>query len=277
MKKKILLIFVIMSLTVTMNAYSQDEVSDAIERRLEISGRLDSIELEKQKMKRSGKSIKELDELSAALRDSIELLRENMPIISEADASKDINILKPGPSFLKSKSLFDWLIIGAGAAALISGVVLIFGIISSIKKGKKGSKQSSTLSQKMSSNRNGLMDIPITKEKPLNLPKDQPKQDTESINRLREKIHSTQKTPSASPFDRPVNVAPTMPPSNTPSATASGPAIQQGAASTNNLKSQIVNAARNGMSEADIAKHFKVSIDQVSLVLKMSDGSMRGV
>lgn len=277
MKKTFLLLVGILFFN-AINIYSQADVSDAIERRLEISGRLDSLELEKQRLKREGKSIKELDELSAALRDSIELLRDNMPIITEEDVqkSKGETIVKAFP--LKPKSLFDWLIIGAGAAALLSGIVLIFGIVSSVKKKKRAPAQAATLSQKMSSPRNGLMDIPITNDKPLNLPKEQPKQDLESINKLREKIQAAQPTVSASPFDRAENARPSMPPAATPvsSPPAASTSTSAGTTSKRDIKAEIINAARSGMSEAEIAKRYQVSVDQVALVIKMSDGSLRG-
>ncbi len=261
----------------TLCIYAQNDLTDPIEKRLEISGRLDSLELEKQKLKRSGKSIKELDKLSALLRDSIELLREDMPILTEDDAKKSATVSKMGSSFFKSKSLFDWLIIGAGAAALLSGIVLILGLLSSLKKNKKRSSPDKTLSQKMSANRNGLLDIPITKGKPVNLPKEAPKQDMESINKLREKIQSAQPASSASPFDRQINTTPTMPPSatNAPAPTPR-PNVNQTSSQPRDIKTEIINAASRGMSEAEIAKLFKISVDQVSLVLKMSDGTMRG-
>lgn len=271
-------LFLLITTAILLNSfslYSQSDMSAAIEKRLEISGRLDSLELEKQKMKRTGESIKVLDELSAALRDSIEMLRENMPIISESDIETEGDVLPRGFSFFKPKSLFDWLIIGAGGAALLSGIILIFGIFSSLKKNNKQPIPNTTLSQKLAHNKNGLLDIPITKDKPVNLPKEIPKQDVEGINRLREKIQSDKPIASVSPFDRNREISPAMPPSaNTSHVNPSKTALSN---TGRDIKSEILQAARNGMSETEIARQFKVSVDQVSLVLKMSDGSMRGV
>lgn len=260
--------------------YGQDDITDAIEKRLEISARLDSLELEKQKMKRAGKPIKELESVSSLLRDSIELLREQMPINTEMKGSANKSNSGRSSFIAKPESLFDWLIYAAGGAAVLSGIVLLFGILSSVKKRKKIKNIApvTTLSQKMSSNKNGLLNIPISNEKPVNIPRETPKQDLDGINKLREKMQSgAQAAPSpVSPFER----NPASPPvQQAPQAAApniSKPAPKPLSQGAGDLKQAIITASQRGLSDAEIAKEFKVSIDQVALIIKMSNGSMRG-
>ncbi|GBU22042.1 hypothetical protein R80B4_01945 [Fibrobacteres bacterium R8-0-B4] len=110
--------------------------------------RLDSLEVETQVRKRSGKPIDDLEAAGAALRDSLVAMRSNMPPAGpepegtpggsffSSIGAEISSFLESAVSF-KPNGLFDWIIVGTGVVAVLSGLLLFIGILAGGRKGKK--------------------------------------------------------------------------------------------------------------------------------------------
>lgn len=108
--------------------------------------RLDSLNVEMQLRKRGGKPIDDLEAESAVLRDSIVGLRASpagggLPAESPPGGSVWDRGVAAIASFLdsalsfKPSGLFDWVIVGTGVVALLSGLLLFIGLVAGRRKG----------------------------------------------------------------------------------------------------------------------------------------------
>ncbi len=110
--------------------------------------RLDSLAVETQVRKRSGKPIDDLEAAGAALRDSLVAMRSNMPPAGpepegtpggsffSSIGAEISSFLESAVSF-KPNGLFDWIIVGTGVVAVLSGLLLFIGILAGGRKGRK--------------------------------------------------------------------------------------------------------------------------------------------
>jgi hypothetical protein len=116
--------------------------ADAADRSLELRQRLDSIEVETQVRKRQGRPIEDLEAVSAGLRDTLVGLRgkapqaappredreeQRFPYLDKIPYIEEILAFRPSGAF-------DWVIVGTGAVALLSGLTLIIGLFAGRKK-----------------------------------------------------------------------------------------------------------------------------------------------
>jgi hypothetical protein len=112
------------------------------DKRLELRNRLDSLEVEKQVLKRQGKPIDDLEASSALLRDSLVEMRGGAAAPQEAQGPVEggggslwADALAVAGSFLESNlsfrpaGLFDWIIVGTGVVAILSALLLMAGIV----------------------------------------------------------------------------------------------------------------------------------------------------
>jgi hypothetical protein len=116
--------------------------------REQLRQRLDSLEVETQVRKRSGKPIDDLETAVAALRDSIVGMRSAASPAAPDPAEKpslfsgkffssigsDIASFLESTVSFKPSGLFDWIIVGTGVVAVFSGLLLFIGILAGRRK-----------------------------------------------------------------------------------------------------------------------------------------------
>ncbi len=230
-----------------------------------LSAQLDSIEVEKQMRKRKGKSLADLEKISEKIRDSIAVLRAHFIDISESDSKYRKRF--PGKTcfnfFIKSlkkpKNFFDWIIIIVGIIAVLSGTVLIAGLIHTFffKNGRKsGRQQAPPVSQKphqvQFSNEYSKMPSSVSSAYADIQNKD--------IDSLRKKMlndieHSKNAKNSISPFFS--------------SNKADDNREEQKHRDT--IRDSIIKDGKAGLDAQEISRKYHVSVDQVTLILRISN------
>jgi len=131
----------------TFNVYAADTVSAA--GRVELLLRLDSIEVEKQTLKRQGKPLRELETAASQIRDSLAAMRAHIAP-SEQQRSSEKNFSLPfslpfssavSNSFSKiafsPRNFFDWFIIVVGIVAVLSVFLLVIGVLHTARAKKR--------------------------------------------------------------------------------------------------------------------------------------------
>ena|GEM_PF-1970456 len=131
--------------TGALNVFAVDSVSAAD--RLELRQRLDSLEVEKQTLKRMGKPLSELESAASQLRDTLKALRGHTAPSSAASSDKSFSLPFALPFSLPSwvsqissftpRNAFDWFIVAVGVVALLSGFLLVIGIIYTARAKKR--------------------------------------------------------------------------------------------------------------------------------------------
>jgi hypothetical protein len=122
-------------------ALSAPVASQSADRSLELRQRLDSLEVEKQMRKRQGKPIDDLEAATVGMRDSLLDLRlaDTAPAQGQAREKgggfslPEIPFLSDALAF-RPAGIFDWIIVGTGFVALLSGLMLVVGIVAGRKK-----------------------------------------------------------------------------------------------------------------------------------------------
>ncbi|MBD3421109.1 MAG: hypothetical protein GF398_13415 [Chitinivibrionales bacterium] len=265
--------------------YSADTLA---EQKVTLTARLDSLELEKQKQKRRGNSLQELEQHTAVVKDSIERLRKRIALSNTSpvkgffknwSASGEQAPGRVAEKTLVPGDLFDWIIVIVGAIALLAGLVLLFGLLKSWtrrtgaqqKKAQKSPPSPASVSESARQNR-PAQPSPVSPETPLYKATYQRPRSTsrnaeeakntnhasrdEGIELLRQRIgDDIQRIRQFDKSERPA-------------------ALQDEKSGTHrseaDVKKQILAAARAGMDAATISKKFHVSADQVTLIMKMA-------
>lgn len=242
-----------------------DEDENVLSRKKVLSARLDSIEMEKQMRKRKGEPLGDLEEECGRIHDSIAALRAKIletdeSILQRRKATGKESIIAPFlKSFFKPAHAFDWIIIVVGVIALVSGIVLIIGLITTVfKRSKRKPKPKPPLHSSLKKS--------YTEKIAQGSPKIPPSEsyvaadkDDRSIDALRRRmqkdIEDIQRFNTAdSPF----------------TAQDDGheaPAEQE---NRDTIREQIVRAAQEGLDVQEISRRYHVSVDQVSLILRVA-------
>ena len=125
---------------------------------LEMRQRLDSLEVETQVRKRQGKPIEDLEAASAELRDSLTGLRTAPARPAAAREERDEGGLPPYLEKIpfiedilafRPSGAFDWVIVGTGAVALLSGLMLFIGLFAGRKKKRAAPPKKQQASRKI--------------------------------------------------------------------------------------------------------------------------------
>jgi hypothetical protein len=323
-------------LTISMPIYAEAEsISDVF---LELRNRLDSIEVEIQARKRSGSPIGDLEAITANLRDTLSGMREQIAAAYPSGTPSETTdrglsfdwiagIIPESILSFRPKELFDWIIVGTGAVAVLAVLILLMGIFTGRKR-----KHKNRASAKKPAIRKVNLAPPTAKNKTI---------DTgpeinyggnignasgdggggENLHSLVEHLRKLSPQPdnsnypmspassiNAAPFTPPpipsapsVNTAsftpppmpqtshndyqmpppapptgnvpftpPPMPPAEPPPLILNAPEPPPPRATGEDLNGLIINAASDGLNEAEIAKLHQVSVDQVRLILRMS-------
>ncbi|MDR0306184.1 MAG: hypothetical protein LBI42_05010 [Chitinispirillales bacterium] len=297
---KIFLLLLLPSLL--LNAFEVcASVESDTEQRLELRHRLDSLEVEKQTLKRQGKPLSELETMAAQLRDTLSTLRAIPESVhQEAQASKSFPFFSSLPfSFpqwvlsFHPRSFFDWIIVATGLVALLSGFLLIIGIIHTLRAKKRNAKPKMVgrrINLAASSDRESAITAPeIPKIDPNVQPPsgfsgydfagrrpDQvksrvqnktPLADDNPIDRLRERIRN------AEPSEQQTAAAPlfaSAPPESPQLPKLPHQLKQQYSASGLSTQELVMAASQEGLNAQEISRRCQISIDQVNLILRMA-------
>lgn len=193
-----------------------------------LNEKIDSVNLEKQIFKRKGQSISEQEKFSAQLRDSLQQIRQK--IEKKVTESPDLNKNPPFSSPIIPQNSFDWIIIVTGIMAVFSGIILISGIVKTIrnkpKKKNPPKKTSATAPKTLDFN----SELPT---KPFKIPDD-------SLSS--QEINSSLVTKK---WEKPSMNSP-------------------------EIEKLVLQAFHDGMDIPDISRKFQLSSDYVSLVLKVA-------
>jgi hypothetical protein len=221
--------------------------------------KLDSLDMEKQARKRKGQSIDDLEKLSAMIKDSIAGVKKELALGESPSApaprpdNKNV-MMKYLRDFRKylPQNTFDWIVVVVGFVAIIAGGILFIGLIGMAWKKIFGKRKQHLKTM------HDIFPRAVEKSDAGRLSKPG-EPDTEEgdqrIEFLRRKIKED-------------GIDAAVP--------ASGPnhlqtAIQEeGAGDMAGLTSRIIAAAGLGADIPEISKRFHVSIDQVSLILRVA-------
>ena len=221
--------------------------------------KLDSLDVEKQVLKRKGQSIEDLEKLSATIKDSIAGLKKELALGEGVSLSATLPDVPTGiGQYIKDirkylpQNTFDWIVVVVGFIAIIAGLILFVGLIGMLwKKVFRGKKQPLKT----------MHDIfPQTVESSdAEYLSKSGGPDAESsgmkIDLLRQRIKEESAVVPMAGF---------------------GPdAVRQDVSSEKtaepaDLKNRILLAAEQGADISEISKKFHVSVDQVSLILRVA-------
>jgi len=232
---------------------------EILQKRKMLTAQLDSIEMEKQIRKRSGQSLEELESESEKIHESLSQLRnelvgglENDPEFQKGNKSTSLfwSIIH---SLYKPSNAFDWVIIVIGFIALLSGIVLIGGMVHSIFSGtKKGPRGSVRVQRKKSD-----PDRPVSP--PASVSKTGGDTENMDITSLRKRMskdidHIQRFNKESSPF-----------------SAGETEELQKEEDNKDMLRERIIDAAQEGLDAQEISRRYHVSVDQVALILRVAE------
>jgi len=280
------------------------------ESRETLRARLDSINVETQVRKRSGLPIDDLEAASAALRDSIVRMRSSAPSgdsdpagdpsdpgggLFSSIASKISSFLETAVSF-KPAGLFDWVIVGTGIVAVLSGLLLFIGLLAG-RKGKKknaASKEPKRINLAPADDRPPVFPDPASKpgagstynsrglpEIAAQMP---PPPVPPALAELMGKIREASPPPAPTAFRPAEPPPPPAPPPPPPSQPPAPPSLIAAApdsprqrtrgmdvpkAGTPGFSDAVASDSKSGLSDVEISRKYHISVDEVKLMLRM--------
>jgi hypothetical protein len=245
--------------------------SDLFSIKTRLCARLDSIELEKQTRKRLGGSLRDLETESNKIRDSIALLKNKVFTETEYE-EKNIPEKTGAPEQKKARfslirSLFspsgfiDWLIIIVGVTAVISGVILLIGMMNNRIRNQKIKKeeQINALLSQPAKRKNGSGGIESTGMRPS---VSQTPSDKENINiaTLRKRMMGETETRNSSDEK-----------DSSPFPSAGYEEKEETKYDHGELvRDKVLQAALAGLDAQEISRRFHISADQVALILRIA-------
>jgi hypothetical protein len=240
---------------------SVEPTPSAMQQRQILSVRLDSVEVEKQTLRRSGMDLGDLEALSRAIKDSIALLRNEFavlkPAVSEARPSLLYRIpllLKNSLSTVKPTNAFDWVIVIVGSVAVISGIALLFGFIHKLFRRKPAKKPVKAAVAKPPTYSPQYRHPAPASEK-----KEVADIDNDGLESLRKRMG--------------LDINGRERPKSAPAPLVSQPAPvprKSAVAGKDDLRHAVIAAAQEGLDVHAIAKKCQVSVDQVNLILRIA-------
>lgn len=202
---------------------------------------LDSLEMVKQIQKRSGRPIDDLEKQSIQLRDSIDVLKQAAPAVVTASLSKrPFAAVKPAwrepinkiaDRFRRfSHTPFDVIIVIIGGIALLSGGLLVLGIVRLLLRQRTRAQRPT---------KPVLSDVQSIAA---------PRRGDTAIRQIRDRIMHTVDSRAATPAPH-------------------GYVSPSGDAE---IKAALILAAGRGVSASELARQYHMSVDQVSLILTVA-------
>jgi hypothetical protein len=242
--------------------------------------KLDSLDMEKQLLKRQGQSIETLEKVSDALKDSVTMLKLQMgqdtvkeyrqpAILKEKEAiNQEHKVFLSLGSVINRhapKSLFDWIVGVIALVAIISGIVLITGVVGMFTRKSKKVKSSPSTLRDLLTPRQADKDYTAVQAQGSN-------QDT-SYARI--PVAASHETINGNSVDEEavletVDDVGAMQENRT-ELKGQRHAMQDHATIVNSdLKNQVVKASLAGLSAQEISRKLHVSVDQVALIVRLA-------
>ena len=209
-----------------------------------IMAQIDSLEVEKQTAKRSGRSIVDLELITARLRDTVFLLREELQARKPDSGSAPRKGIAPFKKYLPTTlGVFDKIIIGAGAATLLFALIFLFFLLSAAAKRRKVIAKKRPPVKAFEARNNASRGAETAARKAYDA----------QIKAIAEQdaLLEIQKSPAPQP------AAPSSKPRET--------TVLQ-----TNLDAQVIKAFDDGQDVKTISQRFHIGVDQVALILKMA-------
>ncbi len=230
--------------------------------------RLDSLELEKQMRKRQGKSLEDLERAADLIKDSIVGERrqissgeENSALPAEAgDTEKSRSATSPtavaGLQRWLPKNVFDWIVVAVGGVAIISGAVLVIGLLGLVSRRLRKKKSAAPLHEMFprASRPPNLVDSPKVQVDSADSGEDR-------VELIRQRIQTSEQ----SSVDGPGGPAIPLDLGNTGEGTAS-----ERSADPAQIRNKVIAASLEGLDVLEISRRFHLSADQVSLILRIA-------
>jgi hypothetical protein len=252
--------------------------NDMTARKRVLTERLDSIDLEKQLRKRRGESLEDLEKASDSIKDSITAIKGKMPMADRvAEAAADSG--RPGAVLGGSGSdwigslqkflphtFFDWLVAIVGLVAIVSGIVLVAGIFGMVSKGF--SKRKKPTAPPAPKTLHEIFPRSAALEAYGRTPKVPPRRSEEkdeAIETLRTRIKD-----SGTQDAQEAGVLATVDEFAAAAASSQPDLGGNSAKDPANLKLQVIRAAQAGLDMQEISRRFHISLDEVSLILRIS-------
>jgi len=245
---------------------TETQQADIVKMKGSLQQRLDSIDVEKQVRKRKGIGLEDLEKAASAIQDSIAALRVNIenrgetpPSIRPRQAIENTGLAARLVQKYAPRNVFDWVVLIVGAIAIMAGLILCIGIFFMIFR-KVKRKRMIGEPVKQDGRPVALTNTPIGDASALAALKSEITERT--IDSLRKRIGDEKAEPHSPAVGFPAPAHPDATP---------GPTEQS------DLKKNIVEAARQGASIAEISRRFHISTDQVSLIVRVAqkDGEAR--
>lgn len=274
-----------MAVACSLAAVSGQTAPGPLQKRQALVLRLDSLELAKQDLKRLGKDISELDRSTTVIRDSLSALRSVIaaqPLRPEAAPKTRVETTTPERSvslpggrgvIALPQNPLDWLIVGIGGVAILSGIVLLVGLVQSWVGGagaRKRRERAPTASEKKAQNRIAPLPgapraVPPVKTGPAEAVHPRPVPETEAMEALRKRMGQDDAAARSVREARPPGATPRVRNEVSPARSRSTAPTTGG-----DMKDAVLAAAREGLSPQDISRKFQLSTDQVTLLLRVT-------
>ncbi len=236
-----------------LSASEQGPFMELTAKKAGLSRILDSLQIEKQIRKREGRSIGGLDVRTAALRDSIEAVRRRLASLDairhDADLEDAGSVLSTIPLW-QPRTAFDWMIVAVAVTAAGSGMLLLFGILASLRKAGRRRRKSGARPSAKQARMEPRRRIPVSSREER-APEAFSAHDPEEIDSIRYRIaRDTGHFAAVSDHSS---------------------LVSSGGAAPKTTRARIVACLRKGLTVQQTARELQVSIDQVNLVSRIAD------
>jgi hypothetical protein len=252
-----------------VQAANQTSADSIVLRKKVLSLRLDSIELEKQASRRVGLDLTSLEAESRRLKDSIDRLRQAIADVLPAAAGTGLHRVEQGAAIptvhwmgvFVPGTLFDWVIVVVGGIAVISGCILLVGLIRSFLRRPLPPRPKTPPQTPYA-----VPPPPFRQPPPIVQPlrdtsgiTDYADNENDGIEALRKRIGADvgPKLRIKHPLGGP----------DEPNRTT-----RSSSKAADNVRLGIVNAARAGEDVNEIARKYYMSVDQVKLIVRVETG-----
>jgi hypothetical protein len=243
--------------------------------------KLDSIDMEKQILKRKGLSLEELEKKTLVIKDSIAAIKNSIKQTNEVAPLVPVRRAAEGRLWQVNRFLprntFDWIVLILAGIALIAGAILCIGLISMLLKTMTTKKKPplKTMGEKLS-----LRSEHTSYQDASPREKVGPEISEKKLDSLKKRMSEESKSPVA-PINAPFADSPAQ---GYAQPMAKNESTKYGSEKKDifplpshdvspaplEVKTQIIKAALEGADPVEISKRFHVSADQVALILRVS-------
>ncbi|MBD3317180.1 MAG: hypothetical protein GF344_15445 [Chitinivibrionales bacterium] len=242
---------------------------ELVGRKKRLSAQLDSLEMLKQLRKKQGQNLEELEKSAALVKDSVEAVRDEIAALTpSADVAQPLKTESEGLlrklGILEPEGLFDWIIVAVGAVAVLSGIILVIGLVHTIAfrprhRPKHGRMQRTAPQAPVSTAGVKHKQIPARNPTTPTVSRSSADIDTESIESLRQRMHDDSRRIQR--FDKGA-----MPFAAETPESKRHEMIENGGG----IRGRVLSAAHEGLDVHEISRRLHISVDQVALILRVA-------